>query len=258
MHLEWPLGGGERVIDVAFTPRDLGSADVAVVVDVLRATTTIAAALATGYRRVLCTEEVEAAERLRGPNRLLAGERDNVPIPGFDRGNSPIGFEEGDGGDVVLSTTNGSRAIVAAAARSREVVLAALVNLDAVLDGLPEDDVTVVCSGTAGGMAVEDVYVAGRIVRRLDGERTDAAIMAELVTAAYDDPRAALTAGANAAKLLETDQEADIDYCARESILDVVPRVTGTMPGVAFVSAGTASRVHTLRPPSARTLDRSL
>ncbi len=246
------------MIDVAFTPRDLGSADVAVVVDVLRATTTVAAALAAGHRRVLCCEEVEAAERLRAPNRLLAGERDNVEIPGFDRGNSPIGFDGAGGGDVVLSTTNGSRAIVAAAARSREVILASLANLDAVLEALPADEVTIVCSGTAGGMAVEDVYVAGRIVGRLEGHRTDAAIMAENVTAAYDDPRAALTVGANAVKLLETDQEDDIDYCARESILDVVPRVTGTMPGVAFVSAGTASRVHAMRPPSAQTLDRSL
>ncbi len=246
------------MIDVAFTPRDLGSADVAVVVDVLRATTTVAAALAAGHRRVLCCEEVEAAERLHAPNRLLAGERDNVEIPGFDRGNSPIGFDGAGGGDVVLSTTNGSRAIVAAAARSREVILASLANLDAVLEALPADEVTIVCSGTAGGMAVEDVYVAGRIVGRLEGQRTDAAIMAEDVTAAYDDPRAALTVGANAVKLLETDQEDDIDYCARESFLDVVPRVTGTMPGVAFVSAGTASRVHAVRPPSAKTLDRSL
>lgn len=246
------------MIDVAFTPRDLGSADVAVVIDVLRATTTVAAALAAGHRRVLCCEEVETAERMRGPNRLLAGERDNVSIPGFDRGNSPIGFDGQGGGDIVLSTTNGSRAIVAAAARSREVILASLVNLEAVLEGLPEDDVTMVCAGTAGGMAVEDVYVAGRIVERLAGSRTDAAIMAELVTAAYAEPREALTAGANAQKLLETDQEADIDYCARESIIDAVPRVTGTMPGVAYVAAGTASRVHAMRPPSAQTLDRSL
>ena len=246
------------MIDVAFTPRDLGSADVAVVVDVLRATTTVAAALAAGHRRVICCEEVEAAERLRGPNRLLAGERDNVAIPGFDRGNSPIGFDGEGGGDVVLTTTNGSRAIVTAAARSREVILASLVNLEAVLEGLPGDDVTIVCSGTAGGMAVEDVYVAGRIVQRLAGERTDAAIMAELVTDSYADPRAALTVGANARKLLETDQEADIDYCVRESILDAVPRVIGTMPGVAYVAAGSASRVHNVRPASAQSLDRSL
>lgn len=227
------------------------------VVDVLRATTTIAAALAAGHRRVLCCEEVEGAERLRGPNRILAGERDNVEIPGFDRGNSPIGFD-GQGGDVVLSTTNGSRAIVASATRAREVLLASLANLDAVLESLPDDDVTIVCAGTQGGMAVEDVYVAGRIVQRLGGARTDAAIMADLITASQPDARSAMTAGANAQKLIETDQEQDIDFCAQESIFDVVPRVTGTMPGVAFVSGDGASRVHALRPASAQTLDRSL
>jgi 2-phosphosulfolactate phosphatase len=246
------------VIDVAYTPRDLASADVAVVVDVLRATTTVAAALASGHRRVLCCEEVEGAERLRGHKRILAGERDNVEIPGFDRGNSPIGFDGNGGGDVVLSTTNGSRAIVAAALRSREVVLASLANLEAVLEGLPEDGVTVVCAGTKGGMAVEDVYVAGRIVQRLSGPRTDAAIMADLVAASYPNARDAMVAGANAQKLIETDQERDIDFCVRESIFDVVPRVTGTMPGVAFVAADSASRVHALRPVSAQILDRSL
>ncbi len=246
------------MIDVAFTPRDLGSTDVAVVVDVLRATTTIAAALAAGHRRVLCCEEVEAAERLRAPNRLLAGERDNVEIPGFDRGNSPIGFDGEGGGDVVLTTTNGSRAIVAAAARSREVILASLGNLEAVLAALPEDDVTLVCAGTAGGMAVEDVYLAGRIVQRLEGERTDAAIMAELVTEAYPDAREALTVGANARKLIETNQEDDIDYCVEESILNVVPRVTGTMPGVALVAECASARVHATRPTHRSTLDPSL
>ncbi len=64
------------MVDVAFTPRDLGSTDVAVVVDVLRATTTVAAALAAGHRRVLCCEEVEAAERLRLERQQLLVEVD--------------------------------------------------------------------------------------------------------------------------------------------------------------------------------------
>lgn len=225
------------MVDVAFTPRDLESAEVAVVIDVLRATTTVAAALAAGHQRVLCCEEVEGAERLRGPGRVLAGERDNVAIPGFDRGNSPLGFEETGKGDLVLSTTNGSRAIVAAADRSREVVLGSLVNLEAVLAEVPSDDVTVVCAGTAGGMAIEDVYLAGLLVKRLGGEPTDATLIAARVPAGYSSHEEALNAGANAQKLRETDQHADIEYCARESILDVVPRVTGSMPGVAIVSA---------------------
>jgi len=225
------------VVDVAFTPDELESAEVTVVVDVLRATTTVAAALAAGLQRVLCCEEVEGAERLRAPGRILAGERECVAIPGFDRGNSPLGFEETGEGELVLSTTNGSRAIVAAADRSHDVVLGALVNLDAVLEQIPDDEVTVVCAGTDGGMAIEDVYLAGLIVERLAGEPTDAALIAARVAAGYSDHLQALEAGANARVLRETDQYADIEYCARESILDIVPRVTGSMPGVAIVSA---------------------
>jgi len=234
------------VVDVAFTPSAFESADVAVVVDVLRATTTVAAALAAGHGRVLCCEDVETAERLREPGRVLAGERDCVAIPGFDRGNSPLGF---DGrGDVVLSTTNGSRAIVAAIDRSREVVLASLANLAVALDALPADDVTVVCAGTNGGMAIEDVYLAGLIVEHLDGEETDAAVIARRVAAGYASHPDALNAGANARVLRETDQHADIEYCARESILDIVPRVTGSMPGVAVVAAVPSSEA--AAPPS--------
>jgi 2-phosphosulfolactate phosphatase len=187
---------------------------------------------------VLCCEEVEGAERLRGPDRVLAGERDCVAIPGFDRGNSPLGFEKTGKGDLVLSTTNGSRAIVAAADRSQDVVLGALANLEAVLDAIPDDDVTMVCAGTNGGMAFEDVYLAGLFVERLGGEPTDAALIAARLAAGYSDHEEALNAGANARVLRETDQHADIEYCARESILDVVPRVTGSMPGVAIVTAG--------------------
>ncbi len=206
-------------------------------VDVLRATTTVAAALAAGHERVLCCEDVETAERLREPGRLLAGERDCVAIPGFDRGNSPLGFEGTGTGDIVLSTTNGSRAIVAAADRAGEVVLASLANLDAVLEALPTDDVAVVCAGTDGGMAIEDVYLAGLIVSRLEGEKTDAALIAARMAASFADHGEALNAGSNARVLRETDQEADIEYCERESILDVVPRVTESASGVATVSA---------------------
>jgi 2-phosphosulfolactate phosphatase len=223
------------VVDVAFTPRELESADVTVVVDVLRATTTVAAALDAGFSRALCCEEVEGAERLRGEGRVLAGERECVAIPGFDRGNSPLGFTETGKEDLVLSTTNGSRAIVAATERSKDVVLGALVNLDAVMRAIPRDGVTVVCAGTDGGMAVEDVYLAGLIVDRLDGELTDSALIASRVAAGYADHDEALNAGANAQVLRETDQHADIEYCARESILDIVPKVSGTMPGVAIV-----------------------
>lgn len=225
------------MVDVAFRPSELERAGTAVVIDVLRATTTVAAALAAGHGRVLCCEEVAGAERLRAPGRLLAGERGTEAIPGFDRGNSPLGFGDAGTGDVVLSTTNGSRAIVAAVERSERVLLGSLVNLAAVLEELPGDDVTLVCAGTGDGMAFEDVYLAGLIADHLPGPHTDAALIAARAARGYEDHGEALACGSNAAVLRDTGQDADIAYCARESILDLVPRVTGSMPGVAIVEA---------------------
>ena len=117
--MDFPRTSGSGMIDVALTRADLRAADVAVVVDVLRATTTATQALAAGYRSVLCAESVELALGLRGPGRVLAGERRCVAPPGFDQGNSPREAARRRGDELVLATTNGAPAIVAAtAARS--------------------------------------------------------------------------------------------------------------------------------------------
>ena len=225
-------------IDVAFLPSEVRPAKLAVVLDVLRASSTVAAALSAGYSRVLCCEGPERAEELRGPGRILAGEQDCRPIPGFDYGNSPGKLEAGDGRELVLSTSNGCPAILAAADASDEVLIGALLNLDALVDAIPPGaDVTLVCSGTHGRFALEDAYAAGRLVARLPGERTDAARAAERLASAYQNAYEPLDESADAAVLKETDQEDDIAFCARESVLATLPYVTGVSSGVATVSA---------------------
>src|SRR2546430_10952769 len=104
-------------IDVAFTPAEAGSAALGIVVDVLRATSTIAQALASGYRRVLCCSEIEEARKLRRETEgsLVGGERNAVRIEGFDAGASPREFLEPRADTLILSTTNGTRTILAAA-----------------------------------------------------------------------------------------------------------------------------------------------
>jgi 2-phosphosulfolactate phosphatase len=224
-------------IDVAFLPTEVRATQLAVVVDVLRASTTIAAALAGGFSRVLCVDDAERAEQLRGPGRALAGERECRPIPGFDYGNSPGALDAGEGRELVLSTTNGSPAILAAAAEADEVLVGSLVNLEAVIEAVADAArVTVVCCGTHGRVALEDLYAAGRIVARLEGGRSDAARAAERLADAYPDAYDALAESADAAVLRETDQEDDIAFCARESVLEVVPHVSAVSSGVATVS----------------------
>jgi 2-phosphosulfolactate phosphatase len=235
----WPARSVRTsVIDVAFTRAQLQPADVAVVVDVLRATSTATQALATGYERVLCAATVERALQLGGPGRVLAGERRCRKPLGFDQGNSPREVLDRRGEEFVLATTNGSPTIVKAATRAPLVLLACLLNLDAVEQALFEvggDDVQIVCSGTDAAVALEDVYVAGRLSGALPGERTDAALVAEGVARAFETPLDALAASADAAVLRRSGLAEDIEYCARESEFDVVGVVGAIWPGVAAV-----------------------
>jgi 2-phosphosulfolactate phosphatase len=226
------------VIDVAFTRRDLRPADVAVVIDVLRATSTAVQALASGYRSVLCVAGIEHALTLREPGRVLAGERRCVKPAGFEMGNSPLEATRVRGEQLVLATTNGAPTIVAAARHADTVLVGCLLNLEAVIAALdPGDDVQVVCSGTDGAAALEDTYVAGRICERLDGPRTDAARIAETVARAYPSALDALSAGKGARALEAAGLSEDIAFCAREDVLDIVPRITQIEGGAAMLEA---------------------
>lgn len=231
------------MIDVAFTPSEARAADVAVVIDVLRATTTATQALASGYQRVLCVDSLERALRMRATGRVLAGEQHGKRPPGFDRGNSPAEVARDCAEELVLATTNGAPTIVAASRECRLVILACLLNLEAVRRQLAGADVQIVCAGTYGAIALEDVYVAGRLSAGLDGERTDAALAAEAVARAHPNAYDALAASANAKALVEAGLGDDIEFCARESLLDLVPRVERTRPGLAVAVAGPAGPV---------------
>jgi 2-phosphosulfolactate phosphatase len=210
---------------VALTPAEAGAAQLGIVVDVMRATSTIAQALASGYRRVLCCAEIDDARALRaelGDEAITGGEREANRIDGFDAGASPREFREPRAETLILSTTNGTRSIVAAVEACDEVVLGALLNLEAVAAyarGRGED-VVVFCAGYKGEFAIDDAYCAGRIVRLVGGERSDAAIAAEVVA----DRFPGAIDGINARTYGPPGLEEDIAWCAQESLLDVVPR----------------------------------
>jgi 2-phosphosulfolactate phosphatase len=224
-------------VHVAFTPDEAASAPTGIVIDVLRATSTIAQALAAGYERVLCVAELDDARALRAelPDSLVGGERNAVRIDGFDVGASPREFLEPRARTLILSTTNGTRTIVTAANRCERVLLGSLLNLDAVVAAAREtgEDVAVLCAGFKGAFALDDAYCAGRIVQALGGERSDAAVAADVIAAAYPDAHSGLTARTYGPPGLEE----DIRYCARESVLDVVPRFRGMQGTAAEITA---------------------
>jgi 2-phosphosulfolactate phosphatase len=210
---------------VAFTHAEAATAPLGIVVDVMRATSTIAQALAAGYRRVLCCSEIDDALALRqelGDEAITGGERDAQRVAAFDAGASPREYLEPRAETLILSTTNGTRTIVTAAEACEEVVLGALLNLDAVATHVRERgvDVTVFCAGYKGSFAVDDAYCAGRILRAVGGEGTDAAVAAGVVADAYPNP----VDGINARTYGPPGLEQDIAWVAQESVLDVVPR----------------------------------
>lgn len=223
-------------LDVAFTPADAVPAQVGVVVDVMRASSTITQALASGYARVLCARGVDEARAVREQlgEGLLGGERDAVRIEGFDVGASPRDFRDGHGETLILSTTNGTRAIVNAAESCEHVLIGSLLNLSAVADEARrlEGDVVVLCAGYKDSFAIDDAYCAGRILQRLEGERTDSAVAAEVIAHAYPEA----LAGINARTYGPPGLELDLEWVSQVDLLGVVPRFTRLVDGAAEIT----------------------
>ena len=181
------------------TPQDVQGRVVAVI-DVLRASTTIATALANGARTIIPLESpddvVTRARQFERGEVLLAGERRSLKMDGFDLGNSPLEYtsEAVAGHTVLLTTTNGTKALLAVQG-ARDVVVASYVNLTAVTAMLRAAlrggaDIMLVCSGQDRQYALEDAGCAGRYVnnisKRLNGvDVNDAALAASLIDKKY-------------------------------------------------------------------------
>ena len=226
-----------RRLSVILTPAQLQSdqiVDRAVAVfDVLRATTTIAAALSAGVCEIRIFDTVEsAAAAKRGEDCLLVGERNCLPPAGFDLGNSPGSFNSAAhrGRIVFMSTTNGARAIVAAQAAPGVLLTAALVNATATADRLvaAELDITLLCAGTNNQPAMEDLIGAGAVIDALLRktslllENDVARIAHRLFQSASHDLRSALAESTGGQNVIAVGLGADIDFAAR---LDAFPIV---------------------------------
>jgi 2-phosphosulfolactate phosphatase len=240
----WPTMP-DLTVDVALLPRDLppvaASRVTVVVFDVLRATTSIAAALAAGVKEIhVFGGTALAAEAARAAGRdgvLLCGEERCLPPAGFDLGNSPGAFDPSRhaGRTAYLSTTNGTRAILAARGAAR-ILTAALVNASAAARAAREagDDVVLLCSGTNGHVAAEDVIGAGAVLHALRSTvpvrlATDTAWLAEeLFLRHRHDLRAALRQSLGGRNVVAAGLEDDIDFAAR---LDSLTAVGEVRPG---------------------------
>jgi 2-phosphosulfolactate phosphatase len=230
-------------VDVLFgaaqlLPQDVQGRVVAVI-DVLRASTTIATALAHGARAVIPFESSEDAvtrsKQLERGAFLLAGERRMLKMEGFDLGNSPLEHtaEAVEGKTVLLTTTNGTKALLAVQG-ARDVIVASYVNLTgasamlrAALRG--GTDITLVCAGQDRQFALEDAACAGRyvyhIARRLgDIELNDAALAASLIDRKYGDNLIRLfNTAAHGRALAAAGFQEDLAACAAVDSFPVIP-----------------------------------
>lgn len=229
-------------IDTYFTtaevePQSL-AASVVVVIDVIRATTTMTEALANGARAIYPTASTEDAVRLAQSfgreDTVLCGERKGMKIEGFDLGNSPREFtaEAVGGKRLVMSTTNGTRALMAGAEGER-LLVCALTNLAAVSEALTGSErVAILCAGKEDEFSIEDALCAGALISRIrdaadEPPRLNDASRAALVLAdSLQLDRAVLADSAAGGVLSEIGLTDDLEICADVDRHDIVPEMT--------------------------------
>ena len=236
-------------VDVAVAPallsRPVPAGTDVVVLDVLRATSTIATALAHGATGIEPSEEVEAARARAGElSALLGGERDALPPPGFDLGNSPAAYTAAACGGrmIVLTTTNGTRA-VAAVRGARRVLAGSLLNAEATARALVAggaQEVLLVCAGRGGRVSADDVAGAGCLAGSLAllaaAEPSDAARVALALFDTWKHDLVGLFRRTDAGRNLERlGLASDLRDCSRVDALGVVAELD---PGGVFRSAG--------------------
>lgn len=233
-------------IDVALTAASARAEQirgrVVCVIDVLRASSTISAALAAGAAGVRPVATVEGALELRdrlraeGVDVVLAGERGGDPPPGFDLGNSPRDCtpEVVGGRELILTTTNGTLAVDRALRMgAQRIYVGALVNLDRVVGALEADPasragILLHAAGSDGRISMEDTICAGLIARELSlritglRPRDAARIAIRAYTAVATDWPEPLLQGDHARRLLDKGYGADVDWCLQINTVDAV------------------------------------
>jgi 2-phosphosulfolactate phosphatase len=227
---------------------------VAVVIDVLRATTTMIHALAAGCLAVRpCAEVAEArdlADHMPAGKVLLGGERGGRPLPGFDLGNSPGEYcaKICKGTTLVLTTTNGTRALLRAAEAER-VLVAGFVNYSAVCEQLRQErrPIYILCAGTEGEVTLEDTLLAGAFVDFLC--ETGTVRLSDAARLAWDCfemhgrvLEGALELSRGGAALIELGYDDDLRVCARIDQFNLVPELRRDPLRVEVGAVGIAKR----------------
>lgn len=207
-----------------------------VVIDVLRASTTITTAIANGAKELIPVDTIEFAMKVSGNafggQTILAGERNTKKIEGFTLGNSPLEFESGNvsGKSIILFTTNGTKAIVKAKF-SEYLFICSFNNLQSVTEKLLElnNDVNILCAGSNGMFCIEDTVCAGMLIKSIEKldkkvDITDAGKASVILSDNFGSSIInVLQKSEHGQKLINSGFESDVEYCANFNTTDVIP-----------------------------------
>jgi 2-phosphosulfolactate phosphatase len=224
-------------IEVCFSPELIHlhevSGKLVVVVDIFRATSTMVAALAHGVTEILPFADLESCRAMQAQGYLIAGERNGLTAPGFELGNSPVAFLEGNyaGKKLAMTTTNGTVAIEKSKGAA-EILIGAFPNLQATATYIQSRnlDVLIHCAGWKGRFNLEDSLYAGALVQALSGSHTnqeDGALAMGSLFAQEGNNLASYLAQASHAKRLQNHGiEADIAFCLSLNLYNQVVGVS--------------------------------
>jgi 2-phosphosulfolactate phosphatase len=231
-------------IFVYFTPDELPATRslvkiCTVVIDVLRASTTIAVALKNGCKEILPVETVDEAFTLAGKFErqyvLLCGERKGHKLADFDLGNSPREYSKRtvENKTIILTTTNGTRALLKAK-KTKDCFILSLVNLSAVRKKCLEHaaNIHIICAGREGDYSLEDTFCAGSFIKELQVYHSgllmpgnQQAVHAVEVAEKYNDSYLDVLQQSEHGKYLKSiGYETDLIFCARRNAIPIVPK----------------------------------
>ncbi|QNF34890.1 2-phosphosulfolactate phosphatase [Adhaeribacter swui] len=226
------------LLDVCFSPELIHLYDlkgrVVVVVDILRATSSMVTGLAHGLEKIIPVSTLAECQQFASKGYLTAAERDGKKAEDFDLGNSPFSYMEDfvKGKTLAMTTTNGTHAIRLSLAADK-VVVGAFLNVSSVAAYLVEQqkDVLVVCAGWKGKFNLEDTLFAGALAHKLQGlfeSENDATLAAyHLYETAKSDLPLYLSKASHVQRLKNLNITKDITFCLQQDVYDIVPVLEG-------------------------------
>ena len=225
-----------RKVEICFSPELIHlhslQGKIVVVVDIFRATSTMVAALANGISEIRTFADLEDCRAMKEQGFLIAGERNGLTAPGFEMGNSPVAYLNGDyeGRKLAMTTTNGTLAI-SKSSEADEILIGAFPNLGATIEYLQkkDQDVLIHCAGWKGMFNLEDSLYAGALVKSLEAtheaSEDGALAMKALFEKEGHDLKGFLSQASHAKRLQNHNIESDIDFCLTLDLFSIVGKV---------------------------------